>query len=381
MSNRINKVYFMLCVVFVIGFTTCDKMDTTYKHFWEDGEKIYPAPADSLKLYAGKNRAGVSWKVLGDPNVNLVRIFWNNRSDSLNVPFQPQSVKDSTFIIIDDMTEGSYSFEIFTYDNKGNRSVPREGIGNVYGNTYERTLLARFMQSALFAKDTLKIIWGVQGDDTAIGSEIYYRNTLGTQSKVTVGNDEKSTIILDYDFESSPSITYRTVYVPPTSIDTFYTAIKTVAVRGAPAYFPKAGWIATASSFDSRAGASYRPPEHTIDGNKATLWVNQISPQTFFPHTLYIDMGEIKHDVGGISLVVQRRNESPRLIDILVSVDGENWDMMGLYSVENLADVVQDFDFILPQNIRYFSIVCKEPWGATNNVVIAEVEAYTYVRE
>lgn len=380
MNNLINKAYCMVCIILFVGFSSCGNMDDTYRHFWEDGEKVYPAPADSLKIFTGRNRIGVSWKIFGDPNVNMTKIYWNNKSDSLQVPIQSSDEKDSLFVIIDNLEEGSYSFEIFTYDQKGNRSVQRDGIGTVYGDTYARTLLPRFLQSALFADDVLTLAWGILGDESAIGSEVYYKNISGKQSKVVVENDAETTIINDYDFESDPRITYRTIYVPPTSIDTFYTNMQTVAVRGAPVYFPKSGWTATASSFDSRTGSSYRPPEHTIDGNISTIWVNQISPQTYFPHTLTIDMGEIVNDVAGISLVVQRRNETPRLIDILVSENGENWDMMGLYSVENIADIVQDFDFVLPQDIRYFRIVGKEPWGNTNNIVIAEVEAYTYTR-
>lgn len=379
--SKINyKVFCIFYIVLFVGFLACGDMDETYRHFWEDGEKIYPAPADSLKLYSGRNRIGISWKTFGDPNVSMAKIFWNNRSDSLDVPVQSHGGVDSTYVIIDNLDEGTYSFEIYTYDQKKNRSVLRDGVGTVYGNTYERTLLPRFLQSALFDEGNLTIAWGSLNDESSIGSEIYYKSILGTQNKVFVKNDVPTTTIDDYDFESIQTITYRTVYVPPMSIDTFYTNMQTVVVRGAPIYFLKSGWTATASSFDSRPGASYRPPSNTIDGNPSTIWVNQVSPQTYFPHTLTIDMGEIKNDVAGISIRAQRRNETPKSVDILVSKDGGNWDLMGLYNVENIADIVQNFDFMLPQNVRYFRIVTKEPWGNTNNVVIVEVEAYTYTR-
>lgn len=380
MRNLTNKVYYILCIVLFAVLSSCGDMDETYRHFWEDGERVYPAPADSLKTYTGRNRIGVSWKIFGDPNVNKAKLYWNNRTDSLEVPFQSNGGEDSVFVIVDNLDEGSYSFEVFTYDHKGNRSILRSSIGNVYGDTYIRTLLPRFLHSASYKNDILTMVWGNMADVSSIGNEISYKNIKGTESMITVNNNVDTTFIHDYDYDSEPTITYRTIYLPPMSIDTFYTNVQTVVVKGAPTYFSKNGWTATASSFDSRAGSSYRPPEHTIDGKISTIWVNQISPQELFPHTLTIDMGEIKNDVAGISLIVQRRNETPKLIDILVSDNGEDWILMGEFIVENLADVVQNFDFFDSQKIRYFRIVAKEPWGSTNNVVIAEVEAYTYNR-
>lgn len=380
MSNLINNAYCMLCIILFAGFLSCGNMDDTYRHFWENGEKVYPAPADSLKIFTGRNRVGMSWNIFGDPNVNMTKIYWNNRSDSLEVPVQSSGNKDSIYVTIGNLEEGSYSFEIFTYDQKGNRSVPRNGIGTAYGDMYARTLLPRFLQSALYAENILTVTWGNMGDNTSIGSEVYYKNTSGTQSKIEVSNDEITTSIPDFDFESDPAITYRTVYVPPMSIDTFYTNTLTVPVKGAPLHFSKSGWSATASSFDSRAGASYRPPEHTIDDVLSTLWVNQVSPQMQYPHILTIDMGEIKQNVSGVSLITQRRNETPKSIIVEVSQNGTNWDPMGSYNVENIADIIQTFDFHNNQDIRFFRITATEPWGATPNIAIAEAGAYTYVR-
>lgn len=377
MDNLINKVFYILSTILFVGFISCSNMDDTYRHFWNDGEKVYPAPADSLKLFTGRNRVGVSWGIFGDPSVSMTKIYWNNRSDSILVPIEPK--QDSVYIVIDNLTEGSYSFEVFNFDQKGNRSVPRDGIGTVYGDTYLRTLLPRFLQSALYAEGILNITWGNMSDDSSIGSEIYYESILGTQNKVVVKNEEEITMINDYNFESDPTIRFQTAYVPPTSIDTFYTNIQTVMVKGAPIHFSKAGWSATASSFDSRPGVN-RSPESTIDNNMSTIWVNEMSPQTYFPHTLTIDMGSIIENVSGISLIVQRRNETPKTIEVEVSRNGNDWDSMGTYNVENSADIIQTFDFLQDQNIRFFRMIGKEPWGATNNIVIVEIGAYTYTR-
>ncbi|MDD2251025.1 MAG: DUF4998 domain-containing protein [Candidatus Cloacimonetes bacterium] len=377
MHKFVNQTGFILFIFFLFGFISCSDMDETYRHFWEVGEKLYPAPVDSLQAHAGKNRIGLSWIIYGDPNVDKAKIFWENRSDSLEIPIQSNGGKDSMYVIIDNLAEGTYSFDILTYNKKGNISVSRSVIGTVFGDVYENSLLPRFMQSAFYKEDALFITWGNPADTTSIGSEICYRNMAGSYNRVIADNSAEITSIADYDYDSDPTFTYRTIYVPPMAIDTFYSAVQTVKVKGAPHYYPKLNWTATASSFDSRPGGSYRPPQYTIDNNLSTIWVNQISPQTYYPHTLTIDMGAVV-SVDGVALRVQKRNETPRLIDVYVSVDGIKWDLMGLFTVENTANVVQNFDFYETQQIRYFRIVGKEPSGNTNNIVIAEVDAYTY---
>ncbi len=378
MKKHTVRVNCLLITTLFLTIFSCGDMDETYRHFWDDGEKIYPAPADSLKVYSGKNRVAISWIVKGDPNVKMAKIYWNNRTDSLEVPFQSTGKKDSLYVLIEDLVEGTYSFDVFTYNGKGNKSVPRSVVGTVFGDSYGNALLPRYMQSAFHDNNTLTITWGSPADETSIGSEIYYKSSEGKKTKVLADNFAETTTIAEFVPELNPTISYSTIYVPPMSIDTFYSPIQQIQAKGAPIFFPKTGWGATASSFDSRSGSSYRPPQNTIDGKLNTMWVNQISPQTYYPHTLTIDMGSIIEDVAGISIVVKRRNETPRLIDVYVSSDGVSWSLMGLYTVENVSDIVQNFDFQEPLNIRYFRIVGKEPSGNTPNIVIVEVGAYKY---
>ena len=135
MGNK-NKINLQFLVLLVVILGACGDMDETYRHFWEDGEKIYPAAADSVRMYPGKNRAILSWIIYGDPSIVEAKIYWENRTDSLTIPLQTTGGVDSITISIDDLQERSYSFDIYTYDNRGNRSIPRSIVGNVYGDFY-----------------------------------------------------------------------------------------------------------------------------------------------------------------------------------------------------------------------------------------------------
>jgi len=379
MNNHTKRTnYLLLITVLIFALVSCGDMDETYRHFWEDGEKVYPAPADSLKIYSGKNRVAMSWVVFGDPNIKKAKVYWNNNTDSLEIPFQSTGKNDSLYLVIDDLAEGTYSFDVFTFNSNGDKSVLRSVVGTVFGDSYGSSLLPRYLQSAFHDNNILTVTWGSPADETSIGSELYYKNSAGTLVKTIADNVSETTHVENFVAELNPTITYRTIYVPPMSIDTFYSAMQTVQVKGAPVYLSKSGWVASASSFDSRPGASYRPPQNTIDDKISSIWVNQVSPQMPYPHTLTIDMGTIVEDLAGVSMIVQRRNETPRLIDVYVSSDGVNWDLMGLFTVENVANIVQNFDFNEAQDARYFRIVAREPSGNTPNIVIAEVGAYKY---
>lgn len=379
MNNHTRRTnYLLLIITLLSAFVSCGDMDETYRHFWDEGEKVYPAPVDSLKLYSGKNRVAISWIIKGDPNVKKAKIYWNNNTDSLVVPLQSTGQNDSTYLLINDLAEGTYSFDVFTFNSNEDKSVPRSVVGTVFGDSYGNTLLPRYLQSAFHDNNILTITWGSPADETSIGSEINYKNSEGKSIIAIADNLSETTTIENFVSELNPSITYRTIYVPPMSIDTFYSAMQTVQAKGAPVYFPKTGWVATASSFDSRPGSSYRPPQNTIDDNLSTIWVNQVSPQVPYPHTLTIDMGSVMEDVAGVSMIVKRRNETPRLIDVYVSSDGNSWSLMGLFTVENVQNIVQNFDFTEVQNMRYFRINAREPSGNTPNIVIVEVGAYKY---
>jgi hypothetical protein len=362
-------------VVILLHIAGCTEMDHTYEHFWEDGERIYPAPADSVKVYPGKNRIGLSWLILGDPKVSKAKIFWNNENDSLEIPIESTGRGDTINTLLTDMQERSYAFTIYTFDDKGNKSIPVSAVGNVYGELYSNSLLSRVIESSIFLNDTLIIEWGDPADETTIGDEVAYLDTTGATQSVQVAPDEESTIISDYDYSADPNISYRTAYLPDSlAIDTFYTNFVSAKVKGPAIDLPKSEWTATASSYDERHGTA-RAPESAIDNDPSTIWVNQISTQTYYPHTLTVDMGSKIDGVEGISFLVGNRNETPRNVELLVSEDGEEWITMGLHSLQKTG-TPQYLDFPEPQDIQFFRMIAIDSYGSVN-IVIYEIGAFT----
>lgn len=222
--------------VLLLGLASCSPMNEPYKEFIEEGEIIYPATPDSVLVHPGKNRIKLSWLVPSDPSIRKARVYWQNRSDSVEVAIDRTGDADTerASVMLEDMEEGSYTFDIRHFDDEGNVSIETAVIGFVYGDSYINSLLARVVNRAGFAvaDDTMKIMWGPPGDETAIASELTYQDLSGTLRSITVSREEESTAIGDYDFDATDAFRYRTMYVPDSmAIDTFYTETQTERIN------------------------------------------------------------------------------------------------------------------------------------------------------
>lgn len=376
-----NKYYkhcawsFPVLLLFVLG--ACTKMDSTYHDFWKNGEKIYPASPDSLHIFSGRNRVKITWLIVGDPSVTRAVVYWNNSTDSLETPvaYHSGAGADTINVILNNLAEGTYSFDIYTYDKNGNRSVDANIVGTVYGDSYQQSLLGRLLASASFINDTVHLQWGDPADASAIGSEISYTDTAGQEHVRYIATDADTTIITDYDMNKSHYLRYRTLFLPDTTaIDTFATAYDSIRILGPRTNLPQTGWTITASSYDNRNGRTDRTPEKAIDGNTSTAWINLVG-STDYPHTITIDMGAVAPDVYGVSLYVTSRNETPKSVDIYTSDDGSTWQLMGLYTVQK-ATGWQYLDFPQPQTFRYFMVKSLDSYGSPN-IVIYEADVYS----
>lgn len=202
---------------------SCSKMDDTYHKFIKNGPIVYPGKADSVTVHPGHDRVQLSWWLGSPQTVVSCKVFWNFGADSVSVPVgHVAGVADTITTYIDSLTEGSYSFTVYTYDQAGNQSVGSSAIGNVYGDIYQSTLNNRPVRTTKFDTTGAKVTIAWVGIDI---------NCLGTQWTYT-GTDNLpktfyspigDTTILTGCKVTSP-VSYRSLFVPEAdAIDTFYT--------------------------------------------------------------------------------------------------------------------------------------------------------------
>lgn len=371
--KEINFVRFFGLLLFgTFLFTSCSKMDDTYKEFLDYGQQKYPGRPVSGAVFPGYNRMYLVWENSADPKVTKAKVYWNNRADSLDVTIDPN--EEFTIIPFLNFPEGTYAFEIYTFDTQGNRSVGVETIGRVYGDLYRSTLLSRPIYDATVVNDSLQVFWGNLSDTSIIGTQIRYTDANNQAQEYFV---DKSYLFSQFPDFPRGTIEYRTVYLPsPLAIDTFYTDWESIYVKGERFAIPKTGWTATASSYDNRNGRVDRLPEKAIDGNTSTSWVNLVG-STKYPHSITIDMGKQVQNVEGLNFYLNQTKEAPKRIRVLISTDNTSWTTLGTYTLMYIAGY-QYIDFPSSQTLRYFQVVAEEGALATEpNIILPEVGAFS----
>lgn len=229
MKNKPYKISSFLCLlILALLVVSCEKADDRHRQFFENGETVYIAKADSLVLRGGLNRIELSWLLLSDPKIHKYKLYWNNRKDSIVNVVQKTNNVDTVRLMLKDMREGTYFFEIFTFDKEGNTSVATTGIGKVYGENYQSSLLPRTYRSARRVGDGVEFNW-TQSEETLQKVELSYVDNQGkTVRKIIPKLADLDTL---YDFPNAGSFQYRSLFLPDTNaLDTFYTAPKTYKV-------------------------------------------------------------------------------------------------------------------------------------------------------
>jgi hypothetical protein len=237
---------------------SCGDMDDTYDEFLNDGETIYTGRPDALQAFSGNKRVKLTWLLISDPKIVKAKVFWKNPElqgteplpgqrkpgrDSVEIAIQRTSGIDPVELIIGNMREGVYTFEVFTYDKNGNSSIRSEVIAEVFGDTYQSSVSNRPLNKAVYYNhftnptSSLDLEWfGVA--QQVVSMDIWYTDTDDVERKIQVtkvvttpgrpGVFADRTILSN--FQTGTELRYRTAYLPnATAIDTFYTDYKTIS--------------------------------------------------------------------------------------------------------------------------------------------------------
>ena len=222
--------YVYIVILLAAFFSSCSKMDE-YKKFTNGKEILYMPKADSVKLYPGRNRVKLSWRLIADPKIVKTKIYWNNRTKYLDVPVNTNVSGARVFsVIVPNLEEGNYNFELFNFDMDGNSSIASLVSGSVYGNVYENALLSRVLKILRLEQDGSSSIGWLSSESSSVGVELSYLNKSGLARKFTIPAEGNTTLLPDYDY--SQPLSYRTIFLPDSNaIDTFYSAIKLQAIN------------------------------------------------------------------------------------------------------------------------------------------------------
>lgn len=341
---KFNRIYFTLLAFLAIATWSCTKMTDLTDKYLDEGEIIYAAKVDSVGILAGENRLQLNLYVKSQ-RIDKVRIYWNNYEDSLDVDIQG---KTGVFpVLLDNMPESGYLFQLVSFDKFGNKSLEYEATGSSYGENYEnglsnRSYITEFTRYDMEG-DSMVIYWGgiVRG---AIAMELQYTDTSGESVRMEVPADATTTTLHNL----KGNVSYKLRFIPEVeAIDTFTTASKSI-----PVYYErpinKSGWKIV--GFSSASASPEWPATNAIDGDINTPWHTEHNPTAPFPHYFIVDMGETI-DISSFE-VYRRMDDSAgaqpthqlfyaeSLTDPTDSKDA-GWKDYGVYSFDNVVDIPQ----------------------------------------
>jgi len=219
----IHKLVIWLVLVSLI--TACTKKDKDYEKYLTPGEIVYPGIVTNVNFRAGNRRVQLKWNPSPDPSITKYRIYWNNRSDSMQVTATTHQPGDTVQVLISGLNEYVYNFTVHSLDEKGNVSIPLL-VNNVkvYGPVYQGGLLNRPYNVAnpyiVNANGSIQLIFNTP-DTINIATQIRYTSTAGQVKDIILAPQDDTVSIPDFKFGTA--IRYRSSYIPvATALDTFY---------------------------------------------------------------------------------------------------------------------------------------------------------------
>lgn len=218
----------VVLILSVFSITSCEDFMDVHKEYIEGGEIIYAPKPDSVNFVAGKNRILFNCRTYNATNVHSIDVYWNNELDSLIIPIEMKTGYDSISVILDNLEEKSYTFNIRTTDNFGHKSLYVTDFGTSYGEIYQFRLSDRRIKTVSFSDGGGTASWYF-APENLVRSEIRYIKNDGSQS--IVESPSAIDVVELPEIRPGSSIEYRSLFIPEVeAIDTFATAWKTYEV-------------------------------------------------------------------------------------------------------------------------------------------------------
>jgi hypothetical protein len=199
-----------------------------YLKYTNGKEILYTGKVDSVKIHSGDTRVVFTGLLISDPKITKVKIYWNSRADSLITDISRSAGIDTLKIPIP-LPEGTYNFEIFTFDGEGNSSIAVNTSGISYGDEYKQSLYNRVIKKVEKVGDNVIIVW-YNGEETSPFTQIDYADMLDNEHVIRVATTEDTTVL--ENFKSMTRFKMQTYFLPDEfAVDTFKSDIVLVGVN------------------------------------------------------------------------------------------------------------------------------------------------------
>ncbi|SMC78667.1 DUF4998 domain-containing protein [Pedobacter nyackensis] len=225
--ERIKYLIYPFLIVAGLCVISCSKEDG-FKEFTKNGEITYPGKPITVIAQAGNKRVLLRVVLGPDPAITKIKTYWNSRTDSLETPVVRSNGDTVNIFVTQRLNEGANNFELYAYNNKGDKSIVTNVSGTMFSDNYLSTVpktnrSITSLKFSAFGKAT--IAWG-----PALTSEQFielkYLNAKGVDTTLIAPSQSITTLP---SYKLGTAITYRSIYAPEaTAYDVLTVAPSTV---------------------------------------------------------------------------------------------------------------------------------------------------------
>lgn len=291
-----------LWIFFLVCLFACSQRPDEFREFLNGEEIKYPGAINKSFVRSGNGRLGIGWSPSPDPSVSHYRVYWNNNRDSVEVAATSHNPSDTIYTVINNLQEYTYSLFVFSFDSKGNKSIPTE-IQNarVYGATYRNSLMNRPINLTdpykLLNDDGTSVTLNFLAPDTTNTlTNIRYTDINGLAKEVPLAPAQNSITLNDYKYGSK--VAYQSYYKPTNSaLDTFSASLVDT--------FPNIefGIVKCDKALFNALNLPYDVQPYEGQTSVSKLWDGSVGPQGYpnifhsngdspLPHHFTFDMGK-----------------------------------------------------------------------------------------
>lgn len=207
----------LLIVANLFVVSSCSDTYDLHQKYLTEGETVYTNKVDSIVTLPGENRLKISGYISNAFNVKEIVVYWNNGEKSQKFPYtKSANFTDALDLIVTDLEENTYQFDVYSLDADGNKSVKVTTFGTSYGETYRSNLEPRLLKSFYYANGAKNatIKFNIKSELTR-DTEVKFTNLNSEEVIVSVGKDEEQAVLENIDI--TKDVMYRTNYVPTVS--------------------------------------------------------------------------------------------------------------------------------------------------------------------
>lgn len=324
-----KKLYgFFLILMLLSMICSCEDFMDVHKEYIKNGEMIYAPKPDSVAFIAGKERILFRGWMYNGVNVKTIHVVWNDGIDSISIPVSFKTEMDSIEVMLTNMPERSYTFNIYSIDNFGHRSLVVTDFGSSYGEIYFSSLIDRRIKEISLTDKFGTIEW-FSAPDGLVANEVKYIKTDGTTAVASMPAAEYS---MDIDVKAGTLFEYRSLFIPETeAVDTFYTEwIEYPEPFPATYLYDRSNWeVLQVSDETASDGGGMNT---LIDNDLDTYWHSKWDPTAPLPHWAIIDM-ESPKKIAFFDIYRRRGNTDTKTVQLFVSnesdPDADSWIKIG----------------------------------------------------